>query len=881
MTTIETSLPIWLLLIGALGSIVFFAILYRSELENQSPRLRWGLVSLRGLLCLLVWTLIAQPKAVTTRKETSPIDVKLGIDVSQSMSLADESGPSTSRWNGSTEAGKLDEAIALTEAARIRINLLSRRPGNSAAEREKHAETTAKLLERARAKTGEFGEESRVSRLLGAPIEKLGDAIDRLQQVDESNPMADLDRSSSLVAQAATGLRRVAAVQEKTRDSDEGEALPRIELVNRWLRESPGIFENLKKEGDLQVATFATGQSLLAEPFDPAKAEFELANTGGDRTHLYENLNRISRKEKTGGQQLTFLITDGVDSTMSPDEFSVDLRNQPLLVLPIGDPDTSPDVRIKSLVNPARVREKDNFLAAVELAGFNSGPETVTVSLIERDETLVSREVKLDGDGTTSLVELEWQARGVGPRNMRVEVSQIEGEDFLVNNLRPVSFTVIKDRYEVLVCDAFPRWETRYLQNLFKRDPSIEMTSIVFEPRHTYPGNEPREPVALPLSLEAWQTFDLVILGDVTPTQLTPDHQKLLVEYVDKGGSLILLAGKKAMPMAFVDTPVEDLLPMIRNQADSVTGSFVISPPENRSISQMVNLGKGNTQAVWRTIFSITPQHTVSGWNRARESARALLVAKDQQSGAILDFFAVQRFGRGRVSFIGAPCLYHLRFRYGDRYHARFWGQVIRGMCVDNFGFEGGLIETRLDRQLWEPGSEVQGRVRLTAEDGGPLVDADFKAAVYVDGEPVAEMSPTADPDRPGDYYIQFPGLPSGKYEIEYRGEEIEMLLESDEAVDPYAPSERCQFEVLAGFLTEEATFALEKPDFWHEINSLPLAATVSPQTLPLMLEALDLKPEITYQTTKRAIWDQWWLLLMLIVISGTEWFLRRIHGLC
>lgn len=875
----ETSLPLWVLLIGALGSIAFFGFLIRSETESQSARVRWSLIVLRSILCLLVWALIAQPKAVTTREEKIPVSAHLGIDVSQSMSLSDVGGTITSRWNEDAEVSLLEEAMALTDVSRMRINLLSRRFQSSFDAREREVGDTQDILERAKQKAEEYAGVEELFRVLNPPIESLGSAIEQLQEMDESNPLASLERASVFASQAGKGLRRVAGIRKQV--ENEAEPAPRIDLVNRWLKESKPLFEKLAKENSLRVSTFSTDQTLLSRPLYPVGSGFSIAQTGGERTHLYENLNGMARRDGDEGRQLNLLITDGIDSTPTPAELSADLRNHLLFVLPIGDPNSAPDVRIESLTSPARVREKDNFLAAVEVSSHNAGPETVTVALIEEDQTLVSREVTLDGDGTTSLVELEWKAIGIGPREMRVEVTSVEGEEFTANNLKPLSCTVIKDQYRVLVCDAFPRWETRYLQNLFKRDASIEMTSIVFEPRHTYPGREPVEPLALPLALESWQTFDLVILGDVTPTQLSVAHQELLVEYVDKGGNLIILAGENSMPSAFVDAPIEALLPMIQNQPRSVSGTFVISPPENQSVAQMVNLGEGNTKAIYRTIFSITPQYSISAWNKAKDSSRALLVATDQNTGAVYDFFALQRFGSGKVSFLGAPCLYHLRFRYGDRYHARFWGQVIRGMCVDDFGFEGGLIETRLDRKLWELGSEVQGRVRLTTLEGGPMENAEFTASLIREGEVVAEMSPRPDPDRPGDYFFRFPDLAPGKYEVSYEGDEIQILLDDDETSLSLSEGGQGEFEVLSAYLSEEATFAIEEPGFWSEINHLPLAATISPQTLPLVLNALDFGPEVITRTSKRSIWDHWWFLLGIVAISGMDWFLRRINGLC
>ena len=159
------------------------------------------------------------------------------------------------------------------------------------------------------------------------------------------------------------------------------------------------------------------------------------------------------------------------------------------------------------------------------------------------------------------------------------------------------------------------------------------------------------------------------------------------------------------------------------------------------------------------------------------------------------------------------------------------------------------------------------------------MPDAEFQAMLSRDGEVLSEMTPLADPDRPGEYFIRFADLPPGKYNVEYEGNDIQLLLDTDAETVPETPI--CQFEVMSGFLTEEATFAVEPPDFWSRVNALPLAATISPKTLPLVLDALDFKPEVITRTTKRSLWDTWWLLIAIVIIAGIEWCVRRINGLC
>jgi hypothetical protein len=98
----------------------------------------------------------------------------------------------------------------------------------------------------------------------------------------------------------------------------------------------------------------------------------------------------------------------------------------------------------------------------------------------------------------------------------------------------------MEDKIRVLVADNFPRWETRYLLNIFKRDDRIAFEQMVFEPQ---PGAGAGARAVFPATLEEWSKYRIVILGDVLPTQLTPDRQRVLREYITEGGgNLIIIA---------------------------------------------------------------------------------------------------------------------------------------------------------------------------------------------------------------------------------------------------------------------------------------------------------------------------------------------------
>jgi len=873
---IETSLPLEVIGIGLLVSIAFYLFVFHRGLKEVDPWVRYAITVLRVLLCVFVWGLIAQPRTVTERTEEVTQETRIGIDTSLSMSLVDLRGDKVSAWSEDSKLGLLDDAIAHAEAAKIRLNLLMGLLGESRARLKKEIGETAKLLSLAQSKVNAFSQETGLERLSARSDDDLAAAALCLEKVEIKKPGATLERGAKLAAAAALSLRRIAVVHSSQKSQVIGaQESSRSELVSQWLKTSEPLLNDLSEKGDLRLSTFASDLSNLKRG-----EEVPVSKVGGEETRLYENLNRMVEGDGKEGRNISILITDGMDSEdVAEARFSASVRNQPLIVLPIGGIDRSPDVRIESVVHPAQVREDDLFVATAQVSLFNSEPSVVTVNLIDGETVRTSQEVRLKGDGTSHSVKLEWPATSSGEKHMRVEVESLSDEKTVHNNSKDVIFSVTDDKYRILVCDSFSRWETRYLQNLFRRDSSIKAISVIFEPRHTYPGKEPVPMPALPLTLEAWQDFDLVVLGDLDPQQLTPRHQELLIEYVNRGGGLMLLAGRNSMPSAFVGAPLEKLLPMHRVQPEDLRGTFVIAPDEEQGVSPMVEIADTNSRSIWQTIYTMAPCYRISSWAKAKDSAQTLLVATDDSSNKRYDFLAVQRYGGGSVAYAAAPCFYNLRFRYGDRYHVRFWGEFVRGMCVGDFGFDGGRVKTRLDSQIWGFGDEVQGRVKIKDREGVAVVGAEFSAVLKRDDEVVTRMNPVADAATKGDYFIRFPDLEPGEYRLSYEGGKVGELWDLDRQIlpDPLG----CRFWVQDGAVSKELQFPMSEPTFWAKVNELPLGATIHPQTLGLVLDAIDLKPAPVTTVRSHSIWDTWNILLSIIIIAGLEWLLRRTQGLC
>jgi len=178
---------------------------------------------------------------------------------------------------------------------------------------------------------------------------------------------------------------------------------------------------------------------------------------------------------------------------------------------------------------------------------------------------------------------------------------------------------------------------------------------------------------------------------------------------------------------------------------------------------------------------------------------------------------------------------------------------------------EGGVW---LRQRRFSPGQRVEFTVGAQTPGGAPVEGAQFQVEVVLpDGtEQPVELISAADEmtgtfrgtTAPGDYTIRVRGTQDG--EALGRSEARFVVFEQDLELD-HAVADATLLEGLAA-LTGGKSLAPE------ELSGLI-------EHLTLNTESFEVRTE-----TKKTLWDTWALLLILVALLGTEWYLRKRLGL-
>ena len=196
------------------------------------------------------------------------------------------------------------------------------------------------------------------------------------------------------------------------------------------------------------------------------------------------------------------------------------------------------------------------------------------------------------------------------PLELTASVSTLSDDAQPDNNQRNFRFSVVTKQQKILILDGRPRWETRYLRNVFERDNQWSVTSLIAGPATDNPAL-PRgtSPDQFPANRDALFDYDLIILGELDADLLNDTEIDWLNDFVQvRGGGLILIDGRQSKLHDLSDRGLDNLIPVKRSPnatGISTTSLQLTEASVQTPVLQLVN-GEAENQRFWKIAAGTT-----------------------------------------------------------------------------------------------------------------------------------------------------------------------------------------------------------------------------------------------------------------------------------
>ncbi len=714
--------------------------------------------------------------------------------------------------------------------------------------------------------------------------------VERREEVHPAEVAVLVDDSASMQRREGyAGDPELARAVERAVGRTSG--VSRLELAQKTLEGN--VLPTLSRAGyTARLFRFAQEVSSLSEPAS-------LAGRGGS-TEIGSAVAEILAQ--TRGTNLTDIVVlsdgrsnggaDVADAARSASAFGV-----PVHTVLLGNAQDEMNAVVELVESPPEALEGDEIAITVRVLARGSSSASTPVVLEElvtdggAARILAEESVTLTEEGErVVLVAPETSAPLQGSeRRFRVSVPPLQNENLTDDNQVEVEVQISPAKIRVLYVDGYPRWEYRYLKNLLLRaDQRLTVQCYLLSATTDFPqeassGLAPLREV--PTSRDALLSqYDVVILGDVNPHAISNSPARVeefltsLREFVEAGGGLLFQAGEWSNPRAFLDTPLEELLPVVVDAAEA-------SNPGGDSAREFRPLLEEPAHP--HEILRLHPDPEVNRrlWEDEREGLRGFYwycpVPKAKPGSQTLlvhpfdtsprtreryPLFVLGYYPAGRTMFLAVDSTWMWRYHYGDRYHERFWRNAIRWLALGRLRSGDRRFRLESSRASYDLEERVQLEARVLDEDFHPSQAPTRPIRWSGPDGAQHDLDLRLAPDRPGVYrgslQVDLPGTYRAWIPLEDKrvsSTEFEIVLPSRESADP-----------------------LPDPE------SLRLLASKSGGRALTLANVADLAQEFPGGEERRQpissrmedAWDRLLTLLVALGLLSAEWILRKRYEL-
>ena len=606
---------------------------------------------------------------------------------------------------------------------------------------------------------------------------------------------------------------------------------------------------------------------VVVEPISPAPP--------GTATDLAEPLAQAV--ERFAALRAVVLASDGDWNKGRPPldaAQTLRLAQVPVYAVPTGSPTKLPDLDLASLDCPTMGVAGKPVRVPFTVVSSLPTERVVVATLATSTGEKVVKEVRIPPMATVT-DWIYWTPPAVGDYTVTLTIPVEQGEVLADNNERAAPIAIRQENLRVLVVETVPRWEYRYLRNALSRDPGVEVSCLLFQPGLTKRGGGTKDYIQkFPSGLDELSKYDVVFLGDVGvgEGQLTEEDCRLLkglVEYQASG--LVFMPGWRGEQASLASTALEELCPVVIDPArpDGTASDgprrLVLTEAGRKSLLTKLADGGAENMAVWE---SLPGGQWYGPVLRAKAGSEVLAVHEDaaNEYGRI-PLLVTRTYGAGKVLYMATDGAWRWRKGVEDKYHYRFWGQVVRWMAYRRNMARGERMSLSFAPEQPQLGQTIALDARVAEASGEPLSRGEVTARITAPsgGVETVRFSPPGGDGEWGVFASTFMPTEPGKHDLVLACKETGDTLEASVFVQGSA---------------EEGIGKAARPEVLAEIAQVTRGKLVRPDEIAGLVESLAALPDPPPAVRRLQLWSHPLVAAGLVTLLGLFWIGRKRQGL-
>jgi hypothetical protein len=548
------------------------------------------------------------------------------------------------------------------------------------------------------------------------------------------------------------------------------------------------------------------------------------------------------------------------------------VKNVPVFTVAVGSPSRLPDVELLSLDAPTFGVAGKSVRIPFTIDSALPREYATTVILRSSDGDELSREVRI-APMTRTTDAIVWKPKSTGNFTLSLEVPRHPEETLTDNNRMTAPIAIRDEKLKVLVVESYPRWEYRYLRNALSRDPGVEVSCLLFHPGLSKVGGGNKDYIKqFPTGLDELSKYDVVFLGDVGvgDGQLTTEQCRLLKGLVEfQASGLVFMPGIQGREQSLFDTELGDLCPVLLDNAQPggwgsrTPNHFELTETGRSSLLTKLADTQDDNAEVWEGLPGFQWYAPVL---RAKAGSEVLAVHKDAVNEfGRLPLLATRTFGAGKVLFMGTDGAWRWRKGVEDKYHYRFWGQVVRWMAYQRNMAKGETMRLYYVPDQPKMNQTISLHANIMDKGGEPLHGGEVSALIKAPSGKSDRVRFSSTGDEWGVFAGKYTAMEPGKHELTLTCKQTGATLEASFFVQGAAA---------------ERIGRPARPEVLEEIARVTRGKVIAADKLDEVVRALAELPEPPPSIRRLQLWSHPALAAGIVVLLGVFWVGRKVIGL-
>jgi len=251
---------------------------------------------------------------------------------------------------------------------------------------------------------------------------------------------------------------------------------------------------------------------------------------------------------------------------------------------------------------------------------------------------------------------------------------------------------------------------------------------------------------------------------------------------------------------------------------------------------------------------------------KAKAGSEVLCVHKDiSNEFGRLPLLATRTFGAGKVLFMGTDGAWRWRKGVEDKYHYRFWGQVVRWMAYQRNMAKGETMRLYYSPDQPQMRQTMALNANVMEKSGEPLHNGDVTARIVAPSGKSETVRLTSGGDEWGAFAGRFTAEEPGNHDVTLSCKQTGATLQASFFVQGVA---------------NERIGRPARPEVLEEIARVTRAKMVDPDKIETVLNSLAELPDPLPSVRRVQLWSHPFAAFGLIFLFGVFWVGRKTVGL-